>query len=186
MAQNIVLSTELSNQFDIGVIESNKISIKVDGTTVTSDAAGVLSATPSSLTYDPATTILTHTGGDGNVTNVNLSSLTSDIFVNGGTFDAATSVLTLSDNDPATPDVVIDLSTLLGVSADADNILTDGADGKPFLDKDSIGIVSADADNLVSVGADGGAFLDCDVIKTSCTSECTSVFGTPLFNAFDV
>ena len=40
------------------------------------------------------------------------AALTNDIYVDGGTYDAATTTLTLSDTDGTTPDVTINLSTL--------------------------------------------------------------------------
>ena len=64
----------------------------------------------------------------------------------------------MTDPDAGTPDVVIDLSQLLGVSNTTGNILVNGTDGKPL--------------------------LTCDLIKAQCTTQCTSVFGTPVFNAF--
>jgi len=157
MAQNIVISSELGQEFLIGTETANKITVSVDGTSITKPG-GVLTATPGSMTYDPATTILTYTAADGTIQNINLSGLTTDIFVDGATYDSATMVLTLTDNDAATPDVTVDLSALLGVSTDVNNILTNGADGKPF--------------------------LDCAAIETCATETCESVFGTQLFKAF--
>jgi len=130
-----VIGSELNSEFDIGTIAANKVSIKIDGSTITKNGNGQLVATTGGLTYDNATTVLTYTNGAGNVQNIDLSALVSEIFVDGGTFDAATSTLTLTDNDAATPDVTIDLSTLIGVSTDAGNLLSNGADGKPLLTK---------------------------------------------------
>ena len=148
-----VIGSELSDQFDIGTIEANKVTIKIDGSTITESGAGVLSAPSGSMTYDSGTATLTYNNGAGGVQNIDLSALTTDIFVNGGSFDAVTSVLTLTDNDGGTPDVTVDLSALLGVSTDANNLLSNGTDGKPFFDK---------------------AALDAQ------TTVLTSLFGTPL------
>jgi hypothetical protein len=130
-----IIGSELNDEFDIGTIVANKVSIKIDGTTVTKNASNQITATPGSLTYDNATAVITYTNAAGNVQNIDLSALTTDIYVDGGTFDAATSVLTLTDNNGGTADVTIDLSSLLGVSTDAGNLLNNGADGKPLFTK---------------------------------------------------
>ena len=159
MANQIVIAPELGPEFEIGTTVAGKITVNVDGTTVVRNAGtGELSAPSGSLTYDNATTVLTYTNGAGGIQNINLASLTNDIFVNGGTFDAATSVLTLTDSDGTTPDVTIDLSSLLGVSTDANNILGNGTDLKPFLQASDITALA--------------------------TETCTSVFGVDLFDAF--
>ena len=73
------------------------------------------SETITAFAYDPATTVLTYTDEAGNTTTVDLSALTSDIYVNGGTFDPASLMMTLTDTSGATPNITVDLSTLLGV-----------------------------------------------------------------------
>ena len=135
----VVTPSNLGPEFELGTTVANQITISVDGVGVVRDAGtGELSSPPGVLSYDNTTTTLTYTDGQGNTQNVDLSSLTSDIFVNGGSFDAATSVLTLTDTDAGTPDVIVDLSSLLGVSADANNVLTNGTDGKPFFDPSTL------------------------------------------------
>lgn len=159
--QPIVTVPNLGPEFELGTTVASQITIAVDGQTVVRDAGtGELSSPVTSLTYDNTSTTLSFLDEEGNTTTIDLSSLTTDIFVNGGSFDAATSTLTLTDNDAATPDVTIDLSTLLGVSVDVDNILSNGTDGK--------------------------AFLSCENIKDDCTSVCQDAFGNDLFFAFEV
>lgn len=160
MALNdLVTGANLGPEFEVGTNVANQITIKTDGTSVIRDAVtGELSSPPGVLTYDGGTSILTYDNGQGGTANLDLSALTTDIFVNGGTFDAATGVLTLTDNDGATPDVVVDLSALSDPSADANNILVAGTDGK--------------------------LFLDCATISASCTGICQDVFGNDLFRAF--
>lgn len=153
-----VIGSELANEFDQGIAEANLISIKWDGVTVSKSGAGVVSAAQASLTYNNATTELTFAAPGQAPSVINLSALTTDIYVNGGTFDATTGTLTLTDNDAATPDVTVDLSAFAGVSADANNLLTDGSDNKPF--------------------------LNCAAISATCTGVVVSRFGTPLFRAF--
>lgn len=47
---NLVHVNNLGNDFDIGVIEANKIHVKVDGTTIVRDpATGVVGVNPSAL-----------------------------------------------------------------------------------------------------------------------------------------
>jgi len=179
MAQNIILSTELGQEFLIGAETPNLITIAVDGTTITKPG-NILQAEQATLTYDNTTTILTYTAPGQAPMTIDLSALTTDVFVNGGSFNPTTNVLTLVDNDGVSPDIVVDLSALLGVSTDANNILVNGTDGRPYLDTAALGIVSTDANNLITAGADGGAFLDCDKVKDDCGTECFSVFNTSL------
>ena len=136
MATNdLVTGANLGPEFEIGTNVANQITINTDGTSVIRDGVtGELSSPPGVMTYNAGTSTLTYTDGQGGVQDVDLSALTTDIFVNGGAYDANTMLLTLTDNDAGTPDVVIDLSTLLGVSTDANNLLVNGADGKPHLD----------------------------------------------------
>lgn len=68
--------------------------------------------------------------------------------------------LTLVDGDSGTPDITVDLSALLGVSTDTDQILVNGADSKPL--------------------------LTCAMVKNCADETCTSVFGTQLFKAFTI
>lgn len=63
-----------------------------------------------SLGYVAGTKVLSYTDEAGNVTSIDLSALAADIYVNGATFNAGTGVLTLTDNDGTSPDVVVDLS----------------------------------------------------------------------------
>lgn len=130
-----VLGTELGDEFDIGNIEGGKIRIKVNGPGLTRNGSNELEVNPPVLTYNNTLTTLEFNNGSGGLQSIDLSALTTDIFVSGGSFDASSSVLTLTDNNGVTPDVTIDLSTLLGVSTDADNLLRNGADGKGLFTK---------------------------------------------------
>ena len=137
MANDILLGSELGQEFDLGVEVAGKVSVKVDGQTITKSADGTLSAVTVMPEFDSANGIIhfpSALGGTGS--NIDLSQFLTDIQVTGGSFDAATSVLTLVDNDnDDTDDIVLDLSTQLGVSDNANNLLTNGDDSKPFLSK---------------------------------------------------
>lgn len=158
VATDIVLASELGIEFDIGIAVPSKIIVKTDGTSVQRNAGtGVISAAPAS--WDNVTKTITFPAQDGAAPQViDLSAFTTDVRVDGGTFNATSMVLTLTDNDAGTPDVVIDLSALLGVSANAGNLLNDGTDGKALL-------VAADVTALATITN-------------------TSVFGTALGKAF--
>lgn len=187
MATNdLVVGSNLGPEFEIGTgPDTTKITVKVDQVGVLRDpVTGQLSSPPGVLTFDNVTKIVTYTDGQGNTQNIDLSQFTTDVYVDGGSFDVATSTLVLTDNDGTTPDVTVDLSTLLGVSADVTNALTDGTDGKPFLAPTAFN-VSTDANNLLANGADDKPFLDCASVKT-CTTTCNDVFGNPVLNAFSV
>jgi len=157
--QDKVVRQNLGQEFEIGTNVANKVTIKTDGTSVVRAADGTLhGATP---TYDNTTAMLQFPAVNG-VTPpaIDLSALTTDIFVTGGSLDGTTNVLTLTDPAPGTPDVVIDLSALKGVSADANNVLVDGSDGKPML---TAAAVAATTDLV-----------------------CQDLFGNQLFRAFTV
>jgi hypothetical protein len=87
-----------------------------------SDSKLYLSETVTALSYAPATKVISYTDEAGNVTALDLSALAVDIYVNGATFDAGTGVLTLTDVDGTTPDVVVNLAALKAT-------WTDNADG---------------------------------------------------------
>ena len=99
------------------------------------DSKPFFTQTVTSFTYDPVTTTLSFVDEAGNTTTVNLAALTSDIFVNGAAFDPASLVLTLTDNGGATPDVTVNLASLLGFWKDnADGTYTyDAGNGSTFM-----------------------------------------------------
>lgn len=87
-----------------------------------SDSKLKLVETVTALSYAPATKIISYTDEAGNTSTLDLSALAVDIYVNGATFDAGTGVLTLTDVDGTTPDVVVNLAALKAT-------WTDNADG---------------------------------------------------------
>lgn len=180
---DIVLGSELGPEFLIGTETTGQITVAVDNTSVVKVGDELTAAPP---VFDAVANTLTFPAqGASAPLVVDLTPYTGDIFVTGAVLDAATNQLTLSDNDAGTPDVIVDLTPVLGVSTDANNALSNGADGKPYLDSTTILTgVSTDADQILTLGTDGNPLLTCDTIKTDCTSVCESVFGTALFNAF--
>ena len=169
MTTNILLSTELGPEFDVNQTQQ-KVLIKVDGTSITKSTDGTLSAATIGVDFDSAGGIITFTPTNGDTPQtVDLSQFLTDLQVTGGSFDAATSVLTLVDNDnDSVDDIVIDLSTLLGVSTDANNLLSNGADGKPKL-----------------LAGDLNGTID-DRVDASATTNVSSVFGTDIVRGFTV
>lgn len=163
MTKAVVVPSDLGPEFQIGTNVANKITVKVDGLTVVRNATtGELSSPNVAASYNTVTKTLTITNQAGVATNIDLSSLAADIFLNGGSFNATTMVLTLTDNSATTPDVVINLAALLGVSTDAGNVLTNGADGKGYL---SNGIIGTQA-------------------SAAATEQVTNTFGVNQFKAF--
>ena len=154
---SVVVPGNLGPEFSIGGVIPSLITVQVDGTSVSRNGTtGVLSATQPA--YDTVAKTLTFPAADGGTPLViDLSSLASDIFVTGATLAAG--VLTLTDNDAGTPDVVVDLSAFLGVSTDAGNVLTAGADDLPF--------------------------LDAATVEALATNTCTDAFGVDIFSAFN-
>lgn len=138
MATDIVLASELNVEFDVGVEAANLISMKVDGTSVVKDGVTGALGAPAPVWNNVTKEITFPAVNGGAPTVIDLSQFTTDIYVTGGTWDIASTTLTLSDNDGTTPDITVDLGTLLGVSADANNLLTNGTDNKSFLDAAAI------------------------------------------------
>ena len=139
--------------------------------------------TKTTITYAPATKILTYTGEDGIPANIDLSALAMDIFVNGGTYNAATMVLTLTDNDGTTPDIMIALSELKTITTAASDTITfsgDGSDANP-LTADLV--VDPLAGNLLKTSAAGAKVDPADVIALA-TYDAQSLQGVHLFYAF--
>ena len=157
MAQ-VVTPSNLGQEFELGTTVTDKITIKVDGTSVERASDGTLNAAPPM--WDNVTKIITFPSQNGApAQEIDLSQFVADIYVNGGSYDPALMTLVLSDNDATTPDVVVNLSAMLGVSTDAGQILTNGADGKPFLDEATI---------------------------TNIANNCTDAFGVNIFKAFPI
>lgn len=149
----VVTPTNLGTSFELGSRIANKITIRTDDTSVVQAADGTISA--ASPVYDNTAKTITFPAVNGAAPVViDLTQFTTDIFVNGGSFDGSTQILTLTDNDGVTPDVTVDLSSLLGVSTDAGNLLTDGADGKPFFNKAAL-----DAQTAICTDAFGSTNL---------------------------
>ncbi|MBV7326763.1 hypothetical protein KFU94_00595 [Chloroflexi bacterium TSY] len=125
---------------------------------------------------------MTYTDEAGNPTNIDLSGLTTDVYVDGASFDPGTMVLTLTDNDGGTPNVTVDLSSLR-------SSVTDHGDGTWTHDDGSgttvtIRSISADVGNRVAAGSDGGAFLAAGSVRALADVEVQDVFGTTLYWAF--
>lgn len=192
----VVTPSNLGNEFQFGTEVPNKITVKVDGTSVVRDTDGTLHG--ASPTYDNTAKTLTFPVVNGAPPQViNLAEFLTDIHVDGASFNTTTSVLTLTDNDGSSPDVVIDLSAIKGVSTDADNVLINGTDGRAFLSQATIDTAAAaaagastDTGNLLSTGTDGKAFIgDPDienVIFAQLHLVVTDAFGVAIGNILEV
>lgn len=184
---SIVTPSNLGPEFLIGTgVATDKIEINVDGTSIQRNAAtGALSSTPP--TYNNTTKVITFPAQDGAAAfTIDLSSLTTDIFVDGASLNATTNLLTLTDNDATTPDVTVDLSKFTGVSTDVGNIIVDGTDDKPLLTAASVQAVngvSATAGNLLTVdGTDNLHFLDASAIDAVAVQH-VDTFGVNLLKS---
>ena len=161
------------------------LSSEVNGVTATQDLLSAIQAgeTVTALSYNATTTELSYTDEDGNVSVIDLSALTTDIYVSGGSFDAGTSVLTLVDNDGVTPDITIDLSSFV-VSVVNNNdgtydVMQNGVSVGQIDTKDG---VSTDAGNLLSIGTDGLPYENASTIRTAILDiEVQDAFGVTLY-----
>jgi len=104
MATNVVTVPNLGNDFDIGVIEANKIHLNIDGTTLVRSVAGVISVNPTAL----ATTNALSNPSAANLTStVNAVASTLDLTplvqaaetLTSISYNALTKVLTYTDED---------------------------------------------------------------------------------------
>ena len=223
MTVNTVTVPNLGNDFDIGVMEANKIHVKIDGTTLVRSAAGVVSVNPTALTttnalsnpsaanltstvngvastldltpliqagetnttltYAPATKTLTYTNEDATVATIDLSALAADIFVTGGSYDPATMVLTLSDNDGVTPNITINLADLKKVTTQATNSIAFTGTGEASSPLQANLVLDPITGNLLVVSATG-AKVDPAAVLALATVDVQDAFGTHLFYAF--
>lgn len=95
---------------------------------------------------------------------VDLNSL-NDIYVNGGNYNPATMVLTLSDNDGTTPDITLDLSTLISSVTDNGNgTYTHSAGGQTTVIDTN---VSTDS-TISGDGVNTPLSVDCAAIIANC------------------
>ena len=180
MPTNVVTPNNLGSEFEIGTNIANKITVKVDGTSVQRASDGTIhGASPVVDTVAKTMTFPSVNGAAAEV--INLSEFLTDIHVDGATFDTTTSVLTLTDNDGDSPDVTIDLSAIKGASTDSDNVLTNGADGRPYLSPSAVlGGVSSDTENIATLGADNKVLVS----ESAVTDLVTQTINEPIRDAF--
>jgi len=225
--KNIVETNDLGAEFDVGVLEAQKIHVSIgaglkygtgysdievdpaalpgllpattnvlstSGTNLTSTVDGVASTvdlkplvqnaeTLTTLNYAPATKTLTYVDEDGVTATIDLSALALDIFVNGGTFNAATMVLTLTDNNATTPDIVVDLSDLKKVvTANSATVKFTGTGEASSPLTASVALDPA-LTNLVTATA-SGLLVDSSAVTALATVDVQDSFGNHLFYAF--
>lgn len=143
MTTNIVTLPNLGNDFDLGIIEANKIHLNVDGTSIVRNAGtGVLSVSPAGLSISNALafagTSLTSTV-NGQAATVDLATLVQNAeTLTSMTYDTNTKMLAYTDEHGGVTSV--DLSALAvdifitGASFDAASLvltLTDADAGTP-------------------------------------------------------
>lgn len=83
------------------------------------------------MSWDNTTSEITFTDQNGNVTTIDLSQFLTDIHITGAAFDPVTAQLTLTPNDPAQPDVVVDLAALAKTSTEDTPTISMLGDGSP-------------------------------------------------------
>lgn len=225
MSVNLTEKNDFGNEFDFGILEAEKIHLKVgsglvsnagtgyiprvdpsflgtnttnqltstqnsggtsftsivNGVTVTLDIVQLVknAETKTTASYDPATKIFSYTGEDGVQRNFDFSALGIDVFVNGGTFDPSTWILTLTDNSGITPNIVLDLSELKKVSTAVTSSIALSGTGEPQSPLNANLILDLTQPNLVSVGNEGVVVKPSDV-KALATVEIQDAFGNHL------
>lgn len=111
--------------------------------------------TTTSLTYNPATKALTYTNEDGVVATIDLSALAMDIYVNGASYNASSMVLTLTDNDASTPDIVINLADLKQVVTAASSVIAFSGTGEASSPLQATLNLDTATGNLLSMSVNG-------------------------------
>ena len=182
-----------SVMIDMAALVTHGLSLA--GATLNSDVNGVadsLDLTPAvkaaetltTWSYDPASHIVAYTGEDGVAKTSDLSSLTTDIYIDGFSWDPAALTLTLTDTDGDTPDVVVNLSELKKVAtADSATIAFSGTGEASDPLTASIKASTATSGNLLTTAADGLAVDPADV-RALATVDVQDAFGNHLVYAF--
>jgi hypothetical protein len=138
MTVSVVVTQNLGNEFDLGVIEAGKIHVKL-GSGLTRDPvtgeisfdAGVLpdDVNVQGLNWDPVTNELTLTETDGSSFVVDLGVLAADKFLSSSSFDPVSNVLTLVMTDGS--EYQVDLADLVQVQTGV-GIKGDGTSPDPL------------------------------------------------------
>jgi len=161
----------------------------VNGVAAAVDLTALVQAveTLTSMSYNALTKVLTYTDEDGVAQVLDLSTLATDIFVNGGNYNAATGVLTLTDNDGGTGDVTINLQDLKIVVTAASNSIGFTGTGEASSALVANLVVDPLAGNLLAVTATGVKVDPAGVTAISvaaATVDVQDTFGTHIFSAF--
>ena len=146
---------------------ANRLALGTDGRLYASETLTTLTVNGSNLEYvDEAgtTSVIPIVASDTYTTSATLSL--------GG-------LLTLVDNNISTPDVTVDLSSLSGVSSDANNSLILGSDGLPYFDETLTAVTSLVSGHAIAsyTDEDGGSAT----IEETITSLVDNGNGTSTF-----
>jgi hypothetical protein len=172
LGQTIKPNHFVANKYDVNIdndtLQQVAGVISVNTTSSTLDAMIKSFETTTSVSYSPLTKVITYTDEDGGTTNIDLSALAVDVFVDGASYSPSTMVLTLTDNSGTTPDITLNLSDLKQV-AYVDSATVDfsgtGETATPLTASVKIG---STAGNLVTASASG-----IEVLPTAITALAT-------------
>jgi hypothetical protein len=127
----VVIPQNLGTTIKPNHLVANKYDVQIDNDTLTANGTGLISVnttsstldamvkafeTTTSISYNPATKSITYNNEDGISTVLDLSALALDIFVSGSTYNAGTMILTLTDTNPNTAPITINLADLKQVA----------------------------------------------------------------------
>lgn len=194
---HVVVPTDLGPTIKPAGISANKYDVNIDNDTLkqnagvisvnTSTTLGTKSAaleamvqafeTTTTLAYNSTTKVISYTNEDGTIVTIDLSSLAVDVFVNGATYDAATMVLTLSDNSGTTPNITINLSELKKVATSGSNSVTWTGTGETASPLVASIKLDPSLNNLITVSA-AGVMVDKTALLGLATVELKNAFGT--------
>lgn len=135
MSYNVVTVPNLGNEFDLGVIEANKIHVKLGEGLTRDPLTGEISVVPAAdvhvddVSWNPATNELTVTLTDTTAFVVDLGTLAADKFLSSSSFDPETNILTLVMTDAS--EYQVDLGDLVSAQTGV-GIKGDGTTGTPI------------------------------------------------------
>lgn len=202
MATQIVLLNNLGKTLKPAHTTPGKIDVQLDQTTLKVDANGIISVntatgagesaalkaliraqeTATTMAYNAVTKVLTYTNEKAVVATIDLSALALDVYVNGGSYNASTMALTLTDSSGTTPDIVINLAELKQVAKSSSNTVTITGTGEtltPLIAEVKIDPIA----NVITQSA-AGIKVSAASVAALATVDVQDAFGVSIFTAF--
>jgi hypothetical protein len=159
----------------LSISPDNKSILISDGNSIDLSALVKQLETLTVLAYDPATKKVSYTDEDEVVTELDLSELAKDTFIETVTYDPTASALTLTYNDAAIPDILVDLKDLKQVvTEDSDTVEFSGT-GETATPLTASVKIDPVVENLLTATTDG-LLVDPAALKALASVELVDAF----------